>query len=194
MISPDEDKHYRTIIAIIMDLLPVELLENIFSYVTSLDDLFSYIQVNTQWKDILNPWNISQDNYFENLFQNHHHVQLEICKNLLTDNYLEYIYESGCVRCLNTILENKAITKDKICNNLAGNGHLECLKYVHENGCPWDAKTCYHAAWRGKLECLKYAHENGCPWDKYTCENAAKNGQLECLKYAHENGCPSIVA
>ena len=119
-----------------MDLLPVEILLKIFSYLSPEDRAVT--------KSVCNLWYIL-------IIDNFKQPKLYVFHFTNTISRIEWARDNGCPW-------NKLT-----CAYAAKGGHLEVLQWARANGYPWDKWTCSYAAKGGHLEVLQWARENGCP-------------------------------
>jgi hypothetical protein len=71
----------------------------------------------------------------------------------------------------------------------AESGNLKMMKWLLENKCSWNSRTFEYAALNGNLENMKWLFKHGCPLSFHTLRNAKETKNTTNIKWLQDTGC-----
>lgn len=194
-----------------MDLLPNELIINIFELIPKITDKRQILRVCKRYNMITKKsFATYEDNYkIENFDKISNYCMEKFTLELCYDNYFELIPKQYLVPTNKIIMDQYRTFGDIELSKLSGhngrydifpyvgvNGLVQILKWAKENGCNSRRfeKCIIPAIENGNLDVLKYIKSIGYNWGDMNYIHAIKNGHLHILKWAKETGSRLIIS
>ncbi len=193
-----------------MDLLPNELIIEIFNHIQKITDKRQFLKTcntinNLTRESMCNYSEIHMDPYPKFHFKRYPKYSMEkFTLELCHDSYFNLIPEHY-ITPLNIVLvealsyyNNVNLLEQckQICCDLSSviefgalGGNIDVIIWGEKNNCSFVTWACAFAGKGGHLDTLKWLRNRGYHWDHWTCNYAATHNHLEIIKYAVANGC-----